>query len=65
MQEILNEKFPKYRNTWKTVELDYLLYKLRNKLIPLSLEMPLKAKRELVHIANYCYFLYSRLGDIK
>ena len=65
MEKILTEKFEKYQNTWQTCNLGTLIGKLHeqvNQLVILK-EDNKKAKRTLLHIANYCYFLYIRLTE--
>ena len=71
MEEILQEKLSKYKDSWKTTS----ILKLHNKMIEQIEKMPhieyhhltdidrIKARRRLIHIANYCFFLYNRLGE--
>lgn len=74
MIKILEEKRLKYKDTWKTIPIAELKAKLDkqtenwvidsiiliNSIIPENKE---NTKRNLIHIANYCYFLYSRLSE--
>lgn len=72
MISILKEKFEKYENTWKnTKDIFNLKNKLINQLETLRLNNlryksdKRKAKRKLIHIANYSYFLYTLLNNNK
>ena len=74
MIKILEEKRPKYKDTWMKCGIETLKTKLneqtenwfidsvilKNSIIPENKE---NTKRNLIHIANYCYFLYSRLSE--
>ena len=69
MTDILYKKFKKYGFTWKTVDISYLINNLQNQIYKLKLT-PSKilsygkeSMNTLVDMANYCYFLYSRLND--
>ena len=79
MKKILEAKLPEYQDTWKTVPLGTLKHKLIKQLggvvfyisdlLPKELAQKVdiehrnKMKRKLLHIANYCFFLYSRLKE--
>ena len=74
MIKILEEKRPKYQDTWKKVPIAELKAKLDkqmenwvidsiimiNSIVP---ENKKNTKRNLIHIANYCYFLYIRMSE--
>ena len=58
------EKLSKYKDTWKTVSIGELKTKMDKQVGKLSNTSDKeKARRTLLHIANYCFFLYNRLGD--
>lgn len=68
MITILNDKFNKYKDTWKTVKfhklyenLDFQIDKLFKNISLTNQEL----KRTLIHIANYCYFIYIRLEGVE
>jgi len=64
MLNILKQKNKKYNDTWKTSDIYYLKNKLRKQLDSTFFHNPEKvkrAKRQLLHIANYCYFLYTKI----
>jgi len=79
MKKILDEKLPKYQDTWKIVPLGSLKHKIVKQLgglvfhisdlLPRELAQKVdiahknKMKRKLLHIANYCFFLYTRLKE--
>lgn len=65
MLEILEEKQKDYKDTWKTANLDFLQDLLIEQTITLVPTNSKRSKRKLIHIANYCYFLYTRIeqGD--
>jgi len=64
MDEILKEKSEKYKDLWEICNLGILVGKLKeqvNKLvITEDIENP---KRTVLHIANYCLFIYNRLQE--
>ena len=66
MMEILKEKFDKYQNIWKNSETEYLLFKLKQQLKQIRLYTVNSeiTKRKLLHIANYCYFIYEKLKEV-
>ena len=62
MMYILKKKSNKYQNTWKNVEIDYLLYKLKKQLSRINLKDTNKyIQKRLLHIANYSYLIYQKL----
>jgi len=64
MIKILREKLKIYKDTWKTIYLDNLIHKLKEQVKEISYRNNIKrTKRQLLHIANYCYFIYQRLND--
>lgn len=67
MKNVLEDKnFEKNTpDIWKTCELEVLQNKLISQAITLDLKIltSRRSQRKLLHIANYCYFLYTRLGD--
>jgi len=72
MIKILQEKLPEYTNTWKTVDLKTLQNKMKeqiekgnifNVILRDSYITKEKTRRRLLHIANYCFFLYNRIED--
>jgi len=71
MEKILNEKKSKYNDTWKTANLSFLIGKLKEQLDSIdiiSLRRNIskeKTKRKLIHISNYCFFLYTRINEIE
>jgi len=65
MEKILNEKEEKYNDMWTICELKELMEKLQDQvdsIVKLDINEHL-AMRRLIHIANYCYFLYNRLNN--
>lgn len=74
MEEMLKIKKVKYQDTWKIMPIGELKAKLDkqmenwvidsiiliNSIIPENKE---DTKRNLIHIANYCYFLYIRMSE--
>jgi len=66
MEKILNEKRHKYKgDTWKISNLDFLLSKLKEQLDSIDYtENKEQTKRKIIHIANYCFFIYSRLNSM-
>ena len=72
MIKILQEKLPEYTSTWKTVDLKTLQNKMKeqiekgnifNVILRDSYITKEKTRRRLLHIANYCFFLYNRIED--
>ena len=63
MLEVLIEKQEKYKDTWKTCDFLRLKGQLFNRANELGITSK-STKRKLIHIANYCYFLYTRLENI-
>ncbi|KKM23392.1 hypothetical protein LCGC14_1615650 [marine sediment metagenome] len=68
MSNILEEKFEKYKDSWKTTSIGELRPKIGEQMkgitdiIMTGYEFDReKVKRKLLHIANYCFFLYNRL----
>lgn len=63
MEEILEEKSKQYQDFWRTCNLGTLAGKLKAQVRKLVFFKNYKsrAKRTLIHIANYCYFIYNRL----
>jgi len=65
MMEILKEKFDKYQNTWKYVDIDYLLFKLKKQLNRIDINDNHRyIQKRLLNVANYCYFIYERLKKV-
>ena len=65
MKDILKEKFKKYDTTWKTIKIYNLKDKLKQQLNSMSIIFnPIRAKRQILHIANYCYFIWYRLNNL-
>jgi len=67
MEKILDEKFEKYQDSWKDEDLDSLVRYLNEqvrKLNKLLLKRIINKKdlRRLVHIANQCLILFTRLN---
>nr|BDI55166.1 MAG: nucleotide pyrophosphohydrolase, MazG-like [uncultured archaeon] len=70
MIEILEEKTEKYKDiTWEMVTIDTLKAKMTDQITALDYYIKRGlakekhfARRKLIHIANYCFFLYNRLG---
>jgi len=69
MLKIIEEKEKKYKEQWKTDDVYLLADKLQltNELLYTiasfnGIEKE-RSKRLLLHLANYCFFLYTRLGD--
>lgn len=64
MKKVLDEKFEQYKDSWKTMDLGFLKYKLDDMAKNTYVYKPeSNPKRKLIHIANYCYFLYNRLAE--
>lgn len=65
---IFEEKFPKYRNTWRSASMEYLKEKLEEQVEELTLPSPItttipreeKAKRTLAKIAAYCALIFIK-----
>ena len=58
--KILIEKYPRYEHTWENIDFLELKHRLLKCVNTLGLTSD-KTPRKLLHIANYCYFLYTRL----
>lgn len=72
MEDILLEKLPFYKNSWKTAGIGELRTKMNKQIKDISDIMMVgpdwdreKVKRKLLHIANYCFFLYSKIDGEK
>ena len=65
MEDILLEKLSKYKDTWKTVSINTLISDMNEQIkkLPTIFLDKKKTRRTLLHIANYCFFLYNRLGE--
>jgi len=64
MIKILREKSKIYKDIWKITYLDNLINKLKKQIKTIDYRNNIKrTKRQLLHIANYCYFIYQRLND--
>lgn len=70
MEDVLEEKFPKYKDSWKNASISELRTKMDkqiffiSKIITTKIEWDKeKVRRKLLHVANYCFFLYNRLGE--
>jgi len=65
MEKILDEKTEKYKDSYKTSTLGDLRAKIHSQLRTLVLvkdgELKERAKRKLIHIANFAYLIYNRL----
>ena len=67
MEKILNEKFPKYRDTWRSASMEYLKKKLEEQVKKLTLPTPIttiskeETKRTLAKIAAYCALISFKL----
>ncbi|KKL89884.1 hypothetical protein LCGC14_1910180 [marine sediment metagenome] len=68
MFDVLEEKFEKYRDSWKTIPIGELRPKINEQIQIISDIISTdidwdreQVKRKLLHIANYCFFLYSKL----
>ena len=68
MKEVLNEKFPKYNDSWKNTGIGELRAKIDEQMKDISDIIVEKidwdkeiVKRKLIHVANYCYFLYNNI----
>lgn len=64
MVKIQTEKFDKYKDGWKSCDLQHL----RTKLVRMTTELFIphtseRQLRNLIHIFNYTFFLYSRIKD--
>ena len=67
MEKIIDEKFEKYQDGWEEAQLYDLKHSLNeqfeklavNPYIPNSFK---KTKRNLIHIANYCLFIFTKLN---
>lgn len=72
MDKILDEKFEKYQDGYKFVDISELLESLNKQLKniePSNSETTIinasinrKNRRTLYHVANYCYLISNRLG---
>lgn len=67
MDKVLNEKFEKYQDSWKETDLALLRTKLDAQVSEFMFQEYLQedSKRTLVHIANYCLFILTRLNRLK
>ena len=65
MDKVLDEKFDKYQDSWKEVDLASLKIKLDAQVSEYMFKEYLQedSKRTLVHIANYCLFILTRLNE--
>ncbi|KKL74693.1 hypothetical protein LCGC14_2062350 [marine sediment metagenome] len=70
MEIILKEKEPKYKSTWKTIGLGLLRTKLKEHLKSITDCLLAgvdwdreRVKRDIIHIANYSFFLYKILKE--
>lgn len=64
MIDVLDIKNIKYKNTWKDVSIQILINKLNRHVKILSTSKDnLVIKKQLIHISNYCYFIYTRLSN--
>jgi len=64
MEKILNEKKDKYKDTWKTANLHFLLEKLKEQLDSIDYKDDIeKTIRKIIHIANYCFFIWNILNS--
>ena len=64
---IFEEKFPKYRDTWRSASMEYLKEKLEEQVKELTLPPPIttipreeKTKRTLAKIAAYCALIFIK-----
>jgi len=73
MINVLIEKAEKYKNKWKTTGYNGIFFKLTSivnsminitNITNMNPNNPKKTQRKLIHIANYAYFLYTRLESI-
>lgn len=68
MDTILKEKHKEHQDLWKTCNVEVLTDRLFRQIrtLVLGILTPQRIKRKLIHIANYCFFLYTRLekGDL-
>lgn len=67
MEKILDEKFPKYRDTWRSASMEYLKKRLEEQVKKLTLPTPIttiskeETKRTLTHIANISALMFIKL----
>ena len=70
--DVLDEKLPKYLESWKTAPFSELRGKMLKQMEKLVLGKKFteltyiekeKMRRATIHIANYCFFLYNKLGE--
>lgn len=63
MLKILTKKFDKHQDSWKYVDIEYLIIKLKEQLKRIYLDNNHNEsnKKRLLHIANYCYLIYQKL----
>lgn len=65
MYHIQVEKAEKYKETWKVCDTKFLIEKMKKQVLKLQLFKGLEdEKRRLIHIVNYCFFLYERLINL-
>lgn len=69
MQKVIDKKKEKHKDTWKDTNLNDLRDLMEEKTFEWRSNREVlhyeREERLLIHIANYCYFLYSRLMEIK
>lgn len=64
MIKILEEKRPKYQDTWKTIPFSTLKAKMDKQIENLSqITTKRKYMRSLTHVAVYCGLLRNRMND--
>ena len=66
MVNIFDEKFPKYRDSWRSASMKYLKKKLEEQVKKLTLPTPIttiskeETKRTLAKIAAYCVLMFIK-----
>jgi hypothetical protein len=70
MNKILKEKYPKYKDSWKCDgigiirdKMDYQMKSISNIIMSCVDWDQKEVKRKVLHIANYCLFLYNKLSE--
>jgi len=66
MNMILIDKQYKFKDSWKTCNINHLIEKLLKKSQEIFLPYHTKDRklRDLIHTINYCFFLYYRLREV-
>ncbi|KKN53358.1 hypothetical protein LCGC14_0603280 [marine sediment metagenome] len=70
MNHMLEEKFPKYKDSWRDTNIGDLRTKIGEQMKGITDIMMTgyefdreKVKRKLIHIANYCLFTYNKMDE--